>query len=84
MSSAVVMEMTFRPPEMAIMNEFGIRRVAPARPAMAGRVYSCVEEKVNPRFCICTMMIDQYFPVRSQNTASSTFHSPTGVLVTSG
>ena len=39
-SSTVVMNFTFRPPQMAIMNEFGIRRVAPARPATAGNVKS--------------------------------------------
>ena len=30
------MNFTFRPPQIAIMNELGIRRVAPAKPATAG------------------------------------------------
>ena len=39
-SIRVVMNLTFRPPQMAIMNEFGMRSVAPIRPATAGRVNS--------------------------------------------
>ena len=39
-SSNVVMNLTLRPPQIAIMNEFGIRSVAPTRPATAGRVKS--------------------------------------------
>ncbi len=60
MSSAVVTAITLRPPLIAIMKELGIRRVAPANPAMAGNVYSCAVENVKLRFSICTMMIDQY------------------------
>ena len=37
-NSRVVMNLTLRPPLMAIMNEFGIRKVAPASPATAGKV----------------------------------------------
>jgi len=37
-NSSEVTKITLRPPEIAIMNEFGIRSVAPASPAMAGRV----------------------------------------------
>jgi hypothetical protein len=57
-SSRLVTKITFRPPEMAIMNEFGIRSVAPARPAIAGSVYRRVLSAAkgkNPtawRFCI--------------------------------
>ena len=36
--SAVVTKMTFLPPPMAMRNEFGSRSVAPAKPAIAGRV----------------------------------------------
>jgi hypothetical protein len=52
MSSAVVTAITFRPPEMAIIKEFGIRSVAPTSPAIAGSVYSSVVENWNPRFFI--------------------------------
>ncbi len=34
------MNLTLRPPQMAIMNEFGMRSVAPAKPATAGSVKS--------------------------------------------
>ena len=34
------MNLTLRPPQMEIMNEFGIRSVAPASPATAGNVNS--------------------------------------------
>ena len=35
-----VMNFTLRPPQIAIMNEFGMRNVAPESPATAGSVYS--------------------------------------------
>ena len=38
-SSSVVSVLTFRPPEIATMNELGIRNVAPASPATAGNRY---------------------------------------------
>ena len=37
-SSSVVMKLALRPPEMATMNAWGMRSVAPARPATAGSV----------------------------------------------
>ena len=40
MSSNVVMNFTLRPPQSEIMKELGMRSVAPARPATAGRLKS--------------------------------------------
>jgi len=54
-SSAVVRKMVLRPPAMRIMNDAGMRRVAPVRPAMAVRVNSSAGAKGKPRLSICTV-----------------------------
>ena len=47
-SRAVVRKMVLRPPAMRIMNDAGIRSVAPVRPAMAVRVNSSAGSKGKP------------------------------------
>ncbi len=54
-SSAVVRKMVLRPPAMRIMNDAGMRRVAPVRPAMAVRVNSSAGANGKPRLSICTV-----------------------------
>ncbi len=56
-SNAVVRTMVLRPPAIRIMNDAGMRSVAPARPDMAVRVNSCAGSKGKPRLSICTVMI---------------------------
>jgi hypothetical protein len=57
-SSAVVRKMVLRPPARRIMNEAGMRRVAPDKTCNGGQgehARPCLNGK--PRFSICTVMI---------------------------
>ncbi len=53
----MVRNTVFRPPAILIMNEAGIRRVAPDRPAIADSVNSCSMLKGKPRFFIWVVII---------------------------
>ncbi len=56
-SNAVVRNTVLRPPAILIMNDAGIRSVAPDRPAIADRVKSCSTENGKPRFFIWVVII---------------------------
>ena len=59
-NSSVVKKMVLRPPAMRMKKLFGIRKVAPVRPAMADRVNNSPLVKGKPRLSICTVMMLQY------------------------
>ena len=56
-NSAVVRKMVLRPPAMRIMNDAGMRSVAPARPASAVSENSWLTVNEKPRFCIWVVII---------------------------